>query len=276
MSDPPPSPAEPDRPPSMSGPVLVVATLSLFLIVPAIVWPLFRLMQSDINRGRNDSTLVWAEREHWQVYEVRYKSLEYGLMSQGRTGQRYNPKLNLHVEPDFEASIRRCREYVLTTGDKFATDGTATFLRAEIASHPDHFYAEALLALWHEAQDDTEAAQSAWTRAYQAAPAALIQQVTSQDGKALEAQPLGTIAFAFDRIVQNHLDPSLTLVYPEVQTGPDGYWRLPVFKGIVRIYDGPKAPAGLNEPEGQASITYAGRVGRLPDLVVTRPGDGAD
>lgn len=261
------NPTGPTRPATLRGPWIVAATLSLFVVVPAGTYVALRAVQHDLHNNEHDQPLDWTGRTHWPAFEVRYKSLERGMMSRARTNQTYKD-YGFAVTPELEASIERCRELARGMHHDFPSPQVRDALAAEADAHPENFYASALLATWHRIHGNTDDAGAAWTRAFAAAPAAMVQHITDADGNPLPHADVGTVGFAFDRVVADHLDPSMTLVYPAVTTGDDGIWRLPIFKAILRLTDPALGPAGPNDPHAQASITFVGRVGRLPNAAM--------
>lgn len=250
---------------TVRGPWLVAATLSLFVLVPLGVWGAITLVQRDM-ADRETGPLVWADRTAWPAMDVRGKSLERGLMSQGRTGEKYKD-YGFHPDAELIASVTRCRRLVSASDVDFTDDAVRVALETEADARPDNFYAAALLAQWHEQRGDPAGADAWWEQAFLAAPAAVTQRVVDTAGTVRLGASVGQVAFAFDQVNDDTVDPTLVIVYPDVTTGADGVWRLPVFKTLVRVIDPPLAPAVGNDPARSPWLTFAGPVGRLPDAV---------
>ncbi|MEM7577606.1 MAG: hypothetical protein AAF328_09035 [Planctomycetota bacterium] len=261
-----------ERPATIAGPWAVVATLSLFVIVPAVVFVAWQLMEVDL-ADVEPQPLVWSERATWEVYDVKAKPLEHGVMSQARTGKTYKDYGFLPSD-ELLASIARCRA-LAESGEGFFTGETHDALVAEWDAVDGQFYAAALLALWYDdAVSETgdtlgaEAAEQWWTRAFEAAPAALVQTVIRAEGASSEALNVGTVAVAFDTVdpEADTLDTRLVLTYPRVRAGGDGVWALPIFKTIFRVIDPALGPPVPNDPMQSVWLTHVGNVGRLPTL----------
>ncbi len=259
-----------DRPATIAGPWAVVATLSLFVIVPAVVFVSWKVMEADfadVQRG----PLVWDERATWDAFDVKPKPLEHGVMSQARTGKTYKD-YGFHPSEELVASIARCRDLV-ERGDGFYEGDTRDALLEEWHGVTGQFYAGALLALWYEhalAESGDEmgarAALEWWTLALQAAPAALVQPAIDLSGVATAHLNVGTVAIAFDTVDKEHdaLDSELVLVFPNVRTDANGVWYLPIFKTIFRVIDPALGPPVPNDPQQSVWLTHVGQVGRLP------------
>lgn len=266
----------------MSGKWAVAATLSLFVVVPAITFGAWRLMEADL-ADVEDRPLVWSERETWPAYDVKAKPLERGIMSQGRTGQTYKD-YGFHPSTALIESIARCR--ALAEGDAFGTGETHDALLKEFDAVEGHFYAAALLALWYEQAalelDDAMGRAEAerwWGEAFALAPAAVVQRVAGlEEGPVLlrlsevevPGVDVGTVSFAFDTVdaETDTIDTSLVLVYPGVRTDGSGWWRLPVFKTIFRIVDPALGAERPNDPRYTTWLTHVGKVGRLPAIAL--------
>ncbi|MEM8781573.1 MAG: hypothetical protein AAGE65_01845 [Planctomycetota bacterium] len=267
-----PSTSTPDRPATIAGPWAVAATLSLFVVVPAVVFVAWQVMEADFADVEREP-LVWSQRTTWRAYDVKAKPLEHGVMSQARTGKTYKDYGFAPTE-DLVASIARCRA-LAESGAAFFTGDTHEALIAEWESVEGHFYAAGLLALWYAdavaATGDAlgaEAAEEWWTRAFAAAPAALVQSVQGTGGAPAAGQNVGTIAIAFDTVdpEADAIDTELVLVFPGVRTDANGGWYLPIFKTIFRVIDPALGPPVPNDPQQSVWLTHVGGVGRLPVL----------
>ncbi|MEM1444613.1 MAG: hypothetical protein AAGF84_01030 [Planctomycetota bacterium] len=264
----------PDRPATIAGPWAVVATLSLFVVVPAVVFVAWQVIDADF-ADVEAQPLVWSERATWDVYDVKAKPLEHGVMSQARTGKTYKD-YGFHPGGAMLESIARCRTLV-ESGEAFFEGETHEALTAEWDSLEGHFYAAALLALWYEdaiAETDdamgAEAARDWWSKAFDAAPAALVQTVVDGTDAVLEKHHVGTVAVAFDTVdpEADTLDTQLVLAYPRLRTDDRGVWYLPIFKTIFRVIDPALGPPVPNDPMQSVWLTHVGNVGRLPTLTI--------
>ncbi|MEM9883096.1 MAG: hypothetical protein AAF800_09295 [Planctomycetota bacterium] len=254
---------------TVRGPWVVAATLSLFVIVPAVVVAIALVLPEG---GGEEPPLDYAERASWpRTFYTAFKSLERGMMSSARTNEVYKD-LGFHVAPAEQQAVVRLGALAKQPAEAFFSNGSRSAIEAEVRDRPDLFYGHALLALWHEQHDDPEQAESHWTLAFRHAPAALMRHHTTPgpDGDPVSAAgvPVPPLALVADQIVDDHLDRSLVLVYPHLTSDAEGFVYLPVYKAILRRED-PALPPGVPDiQEKYPWFTWVGRIGRLPDVEI--------
>ena len=266
-----PQPSSPTKPSAerptltIKGPWVVAATVSLFLIVPAIVIVIALLLPE---QNKDAPPLNWSERKPWpRTYYTTFKSLERGMMSSARTNEVYKD-LGFHIEPGHQLAVIRCMTLAKQPREVFTSDNTRQQLEAEVAERPDLFYGQFLLAIWHELTGAPEAAEPYYTAAFRDAPAVLLRHHVTPDGDSATGQPIDPLAFAADQIVDDQLDRSVVLVFPHLTTDEDGLVFLPVYKAILRTED-PALPPGVADlREKYQWFTFVGRIGRLPDVTL--------
>jgi hypothetical protein len=253
-----------DRPAHFSGIWAILSTLSLFIIVPAVVWLIFRGVNANFDVP--PTKLVWEQREAWPAYERQFTSMERGMMSSARTGETYK-KLAFDVSPTEEEALRYC----VTIAARYERDMGNPVVREKLdtvlAEHPELFYGWYLLATHWQERGQPDEAQETLVHAFELAPAALKRTVTDSAGNPLPGLNIGSAAIGFDRVREDTLDPTLVLLYPSVQTQRDGAWYLPVYKSIYRLADPSVEPGFTNVEHREAWFTFFGNVGKLPDQV---------
>lgn len=254
---------------TIKGGWVVAATLSLFLIIPAIVVVIALATKSE---PVADQPFDWAERQTWsRTFYTTYKSLERGMMSSARTNETYKD-LGFHIEPDHQLAVMRCTALAKQSPPQFFNDATRQKLEAEIEALPDLFYAHFLLATWHQGHNDPFTAEKHLERAFAAAPAALMQHYVTPEGPSATSTAVPTLAFAADQIINDQLDRSVVLVFPHLTTDDEGFIYLPVYKAILRAED-PALPPGVPDlREKYQWFTFVGRIGRLPDETLPTAG----
>lgn len=261
-----PSARPADRPGlTIKGGWAVAATLSLFVIVPAIVVVIALATKSE---PVAEKPLDWSERTTWpRTFYTTYKSLERGMMSSARTNETYKD-LGFHIEPAHQLAVMRCTALAKQSADGFFADATRKKLEAEVEALPDLFYAHFLLATWHQGRNAPAAAEDHLELAFAAAPAALMQHFVTPEGPSAAKSAVPPLAFAADQIIDDALDRSVVLVFPHLTTDAEGFIYLPVYKAILRAEDA-ALPAGVPDlREKYQWFTFVGRIGRLPDDVL--------
>ena len=260
-----------DRPPGLtiSGPVLVVATLSLFLVVPVVSIGIFWIADRVTDAEQATSPLIWDQRDSWPHNQFTvFKSLERGQMSSARTNKVHQEKLGLQVSAETYLAIQRCAELARLTESDFKDSAVRDQLRKEVTALPDLFYGHYLLGLWHRLEGDDASAEACFTQAFASAPAALIQRHLDTEGHAAAHRPVADIQLVVDRIVDDRRDPTLELIYPFLQTDREGFVYMPVFKAILRHRKPTPLPGLPDAHEKPQWFSFFGQVGRLPDETV--------
>jgi hypothetical protein len=265
------APQPPDGPPGLTlrGPWVVAATLSLFVIVPLISVMMFRLVDAPADAAA-DPPLVYAERADWPRSQFTvFKSLERGQMSSARTNRVHHENLGLQVTPEHYLAMQRLADIARQEQAAFANPATRDAIQQELSQQPDLFYGHYLLGLWSRLNQRPAAETDAhFGRAFRHAPAALIRHHVTAGGTSAGGVEVPDLALIADRIVDDRRDPTLVLVYPFLQSGPDGYVYVPVYKAILRHAEPTPLP-GLADAERKPQwFSFFGRVGRLPDVTV--------
>lgn len=259
-----PDPAE--RPGlTVKGPSVVAATLSLFLLIPAIVVVIALATRSEKTEA---PPLDWDERVNWpRTFYTTFKSLERGMMSNARTNEVYKD-LGFHLSPETQLAVIRCAAIAKQPREVFIEVTSRQQLENEIAEQPDLFYAHFLLATWYRLHEREALAETHLRQAFAHAPAALMRHHVTADGTDAADADVPTLAFAADQIVDDQLDRSVVLVFPHLTTDAEGFIYLPVFKAILRPEDPALPPGVIDQREKYPWFTFVGRIGRLPDVVL--------
>lgn len=265
----------------LPGRWLVLMTLSLFLVVPAITYLTWQLTQGEPNRIK----LSYDDRATWFMQPVRPRPLEYDKFVAGETGRQYR-KTDLKIEPEIERMIQRC--VVLAQADDFFTSMQQRDELLGIAkAEANGFYPAYLVASWYRENGDAEQAQ-AWSRvAFDRAGGALAQRLIDKDQSAVAEYRIPPVAIGFDRVTDGERDATLVLVYPAPRTETNGFIYLPTYRSSYRLTD-PTLPLGVDPGIHPTRLTLMpqpvsavgskpnwfsapdGAVGRFEDAVVTK------
>ena len=271
-----------ERPGRVNGNWFIGITLSLFIVVPAVVIGVTWLTGPPPQRP----PLVYAERETWQPQEVRARQLEYNMFVAAETGRRYR-KANFPLELDDEAMLHRAVQLV-QRDDFFQSESASVKLTAWAEQYPAQFYPAYLLAEWMRVNGRAQEATQWRDTAFRRASGALLQQLTGEDGAPAAGHTLAPVAIAYDRVIDQRLDATLMLVYPRPTADAQGRVYLPTFESVYRLTD-PTLPPGAasatyppaltllpQTPTRQTPHWFSAphRVGRLPNAVVqTHPAE---
>jgi len=269
-----------DRPGGVPGWTVVVATLSLFIVVPAFV-ALVEFVLGPMVTVETPA-LDWEQREQWRASPVRAAELRRGAMSSARNNQTYFP-LDFEITVEQELATWRCVQLVElggfeqanAQGPSFRDDATLAQLRQTAAEHPGLFYPYALIAAWHRLHGNDSQAQSAWHRAIELAPAIILQRYVDDQGKPIAGLAVGRSDVALDRIANDVFDQSFKLAYPAQVTDEQGFVYMPVYEMKYRMDRQPQPP-DLSVAYSQPTyFTFPPRVGLMPDAVVRPLGQAA-
>lgn len=239
----------PERPGSVKGIWLVVATLSLFIIVPTatvIVWKLTS------GGGVEQAPLVWAERQDWFMQNARPRPLEYDKFVQGETGKRYK-KTNLVLEPATEEMLQRM-SVLARREDFFESPEVQSQLIEATSQYPDQWYPAYLLASLARANADPDGYLELMTESFSRTSAAIVQRLVDADGNPVANYRLPPLAVGYDRVINGERNATLVLVYPGPVSDDDGYVYLPAWPTIYRLTD-PSAPPGVEPPTHPKQLT---------------------
>jgi hypothetical protein len=220
--------------------------------------------------------LNWAERHDWDPTPVR----ETDLKSTFGKGWR---NLSFTLSLDEEAAVNECvtlaqrNNSMLNGKTRFAEPEVRQQLEAILRRHPNFFYAEYLLAMWHRNDGSAEEAERYQRLAIAHAPVVLIQSYVSAYGPPLANMDVGRIEIECNRVQNGNLNPSLRLVFPGCETDEHGRVYLPVFDTVYRL-------SSISYPEGYELVVpslgwfESRKVGLLPTAVAhhkptTRPAE---
>lgn len=215
----------------------------------------------------------WASRRDWKVTSVKETTLEVrGWRTLIHRGNWRNLPFQLSQEE--QADVRTCVQIAqgfrsLHNGNSaFMDDKTRRRLEELIQARPGFFYAEFLLATWHQENGEPSKASDLFEKSYQHAPVVLLERFEFTDGRPLPGTRIQTFAIECNRVRNASLDPSLNLFYPLLATDEAGWIRLPAYDTVFRIDD-------IAYPSGyDASIPRLGwffspsKVGLLPPIIV--------
>ena len=240
----------------------------MFLIVPALVAGIYLVLdQSD--EASQAEPLIWADRATWPRNQFTvFKSLERGQMSSARTNRTHFAKLGLQVSPEEYLAVQRAAELAQLPREAFSTEATRDQLQALLADHAGLFYVHYLLGQWHQLRGDAAAADAAWSEAFRLAPAALLRHHVDAAGRSARGVSVPAVELIVDRIIDDHRDPTLVLIYPFLQSDDQGFVFLPVYKAILRHAEPPPLPGLPDSTEKPDWFSFFGQVGRLPDLTL--------
>ncbi|MEQ9453226.1 MAG: hypothetical protein RLN76_01365 [Phycisphaeraceae bacterium] len=277
-----------------TGKVAVLATLSLFVIVPLITIGSYRLMEGswtptdqmmrdlEIRADGRPAFLEKLEVWHEAAVDVKETTLRRGTVSSARNDQVFK-ELPFDISAEEEALVRAtariAQQPYLEGREVMEADRIA--LRLLMAEKGEHFYPLMVLAMWEQTPEASIKAQAAidrgegyreafwdlYERAYERSPSV----ITLTQGPVARSYPpqqsIQPKAFVFDRVRRDVVDSSLVLWYPRA---PRIYLfgvAYPVYKSLFRLRD-PRIPvseADTFDPERPpAWFVYPGDVGRMP------------
>jgi hypothetical protein len=271
----------PDAPagrPALSGKWMVLITLSLFLLVPAVTYLAWQLTQGEPPR----LDLDYDQRADWFMQPATPRPLTYNTFVAAETGKTYK-RTDLTLEPDVEQALHRC--VLLAQSDDFFDSQTTRDELQKLAEQPANtFYPAYLLAEWHRVNGDAQAHDKWINTAYDRAGGALAQRLVDEDGEPVAGYTLPPVAIGYDRVVEGERDATLVLVYPAPTSEANGFVYLPTFRSIYRLTD-PTLPIGVDPGVHPIKLTLLpqeatgkkqpnwfavpdGAVGRFEDAVV--------
>lgn len=228
--------ARKERPNLASGKLLLFATLSLFIIVPALLAVIVPWIQRDLER--TPRTLHWSDRERWEPLPVSSKNLERGVMSAARTDEKYeDPGFRVPAEAELELMELSRLAHGSEGFPEFTSERARDRMQQGRQTLDDRydFYPEFLLAKWHELQGNDERAARLYEQSFAHAEAALIRTYVGPDGKSIKGHDAVEIILGFDQVENDSINTNLRLAYPHLVTDELGRVYLPVFKTIYRI-----------------------------------------
>ncbi len=237
-ADPQPEPGR-DRPGGINGLWFIAITLSLFIIVPAVVIGTSKLA----SRPQERPPLVYAERDTWQPQELRPRELAYDMFVAAETGRQYR-RANFPLDAGDEAMLLNAVR-LAQTPDFFESEAVPGRLADWAAQHPAQFYPAYLLGEWYRVNGDAQQAQTWRDTAFRRASGAIVQALNRPDGTPAAGHTLPPVAIAYDRVIDGQLNTTLMLVYPAPTADEHGRVYLPTFESIYRLTD-PALPPGAD------------------------------
>lgn len=270
-----------DRPGGINGLWFIGVTLSLFIIVPAVVIGTSKLASQPKERP----PLVYAERDSWQPQELRPRELAYDMFVAAETGRQYR-KANFPLESRDEAMLLHAVR-LAQAPDFFDAQSTLDKLTAWAEQHPTQFYPAYLAAEWCRVNERNDEAAQWRDTAFRRASGAILQELKHPDGSPAAGHTLPPAAIAYDRVIDGQLNTTLMLVYPAPTADELGRVYLPTFESIYRLTD-PALPPGAESavyphdltllPQTQTRQTpnwfsAPHRVGELPAATLDGPAE---
>jgi hypothetical protein len=225
-------------------------------------------------RLHEDPPLVWDQRATWLAFEVRYKTLERGMMSAARTNEQFKDT-GFHPDAELRAAVAASNALAARFDGTSADAALVDDAKELVESYPTLFQPHFLLATAYRAAGNAEAADASFTRTFELAPAALLQRFTLPTTELAARYRVDDVTIGYDEVIENpegsnRVVQEMTLLYPALRADEDGEIYLPVFKTILRIADTPrpgKPIAKSVDPEGTAWFTFPGNLGRLETAV---------
>jgi hypothetical protein len=150
-----------------------------------------------------------------------------------------------------------------TTGDQLRTWQRKMF---------PPFYAEFLLAKWHERRGDVDEAKRRMEEALEHAPAVLVRRYQFMDGAPLAQTKVGTLGVECRMKTPTSTDTSRTLEYIDLVTDDKGQVYLPCYDTRIRC-NGVQYPKGYEIETGRHGyLDVSARYGLLPTIYVWKKG----
>ena len=267
-SDAPRPDAPPDGPPGrVRGKLVIAITVALCLVVPLFTVALATF--TDEIRTAEDPPLVWAERKTWPALDVHYRSMQRGLMSAARTNEKYRDP-GFHPAPGTRTAAETGNALAArlsAAADRAGTDALAALL-PELRSHAETFpaqpHAAYLLAIGLDRLGRADEAESAYRRAFELAPAALVRRFTLPTVAPAAGYRVDDLWIGVDEVVDDTVRQAVVYRYPALVADADGEVFIPVPKAILRLHDPTAPPPGPDRVDATAWFTFPGNVGRLP------------
>lgn len=256
-----------ERPQLRSGKPLILATASLFLLVPLGLVYLIPIVRADLEQ--EPQTLLWAERASWEPLPVRGHDLEQGLMSQARNNAQYKD-YGFRVPAEAELELMDLSRLAFGSPGEpaFESDAARQRIESARAALDDRydFYPAFLLAKWHEAHGDREAAGLQYAEAFEKAEAVIARRYLHRDGSPAAGHDVGRIVLGFDQVEKDTVNTNLRLTYPRLEADEGGWVYLPVFKTVYRLEYG----QDLTQPPPLRRdwFTFPGQFGQLEPITV--------
>lgn len=268
-----------ERPGGIRGKYAVFATLSLFIIVPAVSVGIGLMLRST---SVKPIELNYDQQAEWFTQPVKSRPLKYSKFVAAETGKQYK-KTDLVIEPEVEAVLRRC--VALAQADDFASNQETLEKLWTYAKDPANgFYPLYLVATWHKLNGN-QAAQDQWmSKAYERAGGAICQRFVDEKKNPVAGYAIPPVAIGYDRVTDGKLNATLFLVYPGLVTDERGMIYLPTYRSVYRLTD-PALPIGSDPGLHPTKLTLLpqpfigtepnwfsapdGAVGQLPEAIIS-------
>jgi len=236
-----------DKPNLIDGRLVIAATALGCVILFFIVWGSIRSVEQHVKDHR--PVLTWADRTNWHAPSV----IQTTLVKPNVANAQYTYNKPRYRDPGFELSpvgvqaVLACAELAVSL--KF-TDETTKWQLYEQQHTEAEFYADYLLATWHELNNDPITAGTQYQNAITLAPKIIVIRYADAQGNPVPNLKLDRIEIGCDRVTDEGqtLDQRLVLIYPHLETDATGRVYLPVYNTTYR-------PVYLPQPDGY-HVTY--------------------
>lgn len=219
--------------------------------------------------------LWWVLRARAQRGPIERTDLEQSFIGKIIDGSNWRA-VDFALTAEEERNLGRCLELTkrvnafLNGVSRFAEDDVREELESVLEARPDFFYAEYLLALWHDMRGNAAERTRLYALALSHAPVVLEQGYFDKNGAPLANVSVPEFAIECNRVENGSLDPSLQLRFFRLVTDRNGAIRLPVYDTVYRR-------ASFSDPDGyDAEYPKLGwfqsprKTGVLPDAVVRK------
>jgi len=184
------------------------------------------------------SRLPWASERGWRAHAIVSASAPaHGIERLWHPGCT-DVSLNLRFEEraDLDECLRLAEDF-RTFGQRpryFQAERVRRRLEEVLLRHPNCFYAEFLLGLWHRMQGNLDTAHYFLERSFAHAPVVLVQPFILVDGRPAAGAPISRYALKCIPVTQGRLQPGIELVYPALVTDEQGCIHIPAFGAVCR------------------------------------------
>ncbi len=117
----------------------------------------------------------------------------------------------------------------------FKNEEVKTELESILKEKPNFFYAEYLLGLWYEMNDENSKSRQFYDQALEHAPVVLEQGYENEFGQAIQGANIQSLSIEHNRVNEKGLDPSLKLQFFNLTTDIKGVIKIPVYDTVYRI-----------------------------------------
>jgi hypothetical protein len=260
--------AKPERQGLVSGKWLLLATLSLIVIVPALTYLTFELASRDV--GEAEQPLQWDNRRQWSAMGTTPVTFRRGMMSSARTGKTFED-FGFYLDAETKKTLQQCAELARQPSQQFASTKIKQQLQDHRDKQPALFYPHYLLGAWHRLNGNPDKADSHYRAAFKRAGAAVIRPYKTAGNTPAADHSVGTLAIAIDQVINDRLVQDVQLIYPRLRTDDQGQVYLPVFADTPYRFADPNRPAATQPGTAKGWFTFPGRVGRVEPVAIKTP-----